>query len=219
MEARLRPWLQKERDGIWIGDDCCRIPLAEYRIKTGKDLFRVVTKLLLKEGNLSSAINDHLGVRFVTLDVFSAVLLIRFLRSRNILMYANILPQASKNSMAEMREIERLFGAYSAGLSPDSEPLDEAAAVSVNPYSSRRFRMIKFVERMLVETPAGRITFFPCEFQLVTRRTLEDARLTRADHAKYERRQIEGVRRRLFRFLPGWGGDKSDTLVLNNRSA
>ena len=198
LNARLKPFIINSRDGVWFGDDDCRIPIVEYKVKTEKRFFRVVTKLLLKEGNLSARIYDHIGVRFVTNDIFSAILLIKFLRSRHILMYANVLPQESKNLMADFDQIEELFSEFSAplqhtleGKSSDVEP------GSKNPYSSKDFKMIKIVERILV-TINDRQAFFPCEFQILTKQTHESLRIKRVNHAEYGKRQIEGVRNRLF---------------------
>jgi uncharacterized protein (TIGR04562 family) len=200
INARFKPYIIESENGIWIGDDNCRIPVAEYKIKTAKKFFRVVTKLLLKQGNLSAEINDHIGVRFVTNDIASAILLIKFLRSRNVLMYANLLPLKSKNSIAEFHQIEALFSEYSipiqhnlAGEDHRTIPIDE------NPFSSKAFKMIKIVERILVTTYSDRKVFIPCEFQILTRQSIESVARQQLNHAAYEKRQIEGVRKRLLR--------------------
>ena len=199
VNARLKPFIIESGDGIWIGDDNCRIPIVAYEVKAEKKFFRIVTKLLLKEGNLSDRIYDHLGVRFVTNDIFSAILLIKFLRTRNIFMYANLLPQQSKNSMAEFDQIEELFSEFSVPiqhtLMGKSEPIEPA---NKNTYSSKEFKMIKIVERILITTSSGRNAFFPCEFQILTRHTLESLGKKQLNHTTYEQRQIEGVKKRLF---------------------
>jgi uncharacterized protein (TIGR04562 family) len=200
INARLKPFIIESSDGIWIGDDKCRIPVTEYRIKIEKKIFRIVTKLLLKEGNLSTEIYDHLGLRLVTNDISSAILLIKFLRSRNIIMYANLLPQKSKNSMAEFHQIEALFSEYSIPIEhPVKGRTERMEPNNNNPFSSKEFKMIKIVERILVTTNSGRKTFFPCELQILTRQTLESQDKQRLSHATYEKRQLEGVRKRLFR--------------------
>lgn len=200
IKSRLKPYIIESVDGVWIGDDGCRIPIVEYRIKTEKKFFRIVTKLLLKEGNLSARIYDHIGVRFVTNDIFSAILLIKFLRSRNIFMYANLLPRESKNSMAEFHQIEELFSAFNDpiehNIAGETKPVNPARE---NPFSSQEFKMIKIVERVLVTTGSGRKTLFPCEFQILTRQTYETINKKKISHAAYEKRQIEGVRNRLFK--------------------
>jgi uncharacterized protein (TIGR04562 family) len=211
VHSRLEPYLIETGDGIWIGDEHCRIPLVDYRVKSEKRFFRLINKLLLKEGNLSADIYDHIGLRFVTHDIFAAILLIRFLRSRHVFMYANVLPQQSKNSLAEFEQIEALFAEF-------SDPILESATKtskrggwpgSENNYSSKKFRMIKIVERMLVTTRAGRKVFFPCEIQILTRQTHELLKRDKMEHSAYERRQVKGVRRRLLRGTSLWDASAS----------
>lgn len=200
VNARLKPFIINSQDGIWIGDENCRIPIVEYKVKSEKKFFRVVTKLLLKQGNLSARIYDHLGVRFVTNDISSAILLIKFLRSRNIFMYANLLPQKSKNSMAEFHQIEALFSEYSVPVRrPLVGKLENMEAIDENPFSSKEFKMIKIVERILVTTNGGRKVFFPCEIQILTRQMHESLNKNQLNHAAYEKRQTDGVKKRLFK--------------------
>ncbi len=199
IKVRLKPFIIESQDGVWIGDDNCRIPIVEYNIKTRKKFFRIVTKLLLKEGNLSARIYDHIGIRIVTRDIFSAILLIKFLRSRHIFMYANVLPQESKNSMAEFHEIEELFSEFSTPIQHTLMGKNNSVGSSRNnPYSSKEFKMIKIVERILVTASSGRKVFTPCEFQILTKQTHESLGKNLLNHAAYEKRQIRGVKNRLF---------------------
>jgi uncharacterized protein (TIGR04562 family) len=199
VKQRLNPYLIESGDGTWIGDDNCRIPIVEFSIKSEKQFFRLVTKLLLKEGNLSTGIYDHIGMRFVTIDIFSAILLIKLLRSRNIFMYANVIPQESKNSLVEFHEIEALFAEFS---DPIQKMVTGAGKShwpgSDNRYSSKKFKMIKIIERILVTTKNGRKVFFPCEIQILTRQTHESLSKKKTNHSAYEKRQVKGVKRRLF---------------------
>jgi len=207
INARLKPYLIKTQDGTWVGDDNCRIPIIDYSIKSEKQFYRLVTKLLLKEGNLSVGIFDHIGMRFVTNDIFSAILLIKFLRSRHIFMYANIVPQESKNSLAEFHQIEALFLEFSGSIRESVTPASKSTLLgSENRFSSKKFKMIKIVERVLVTTPNGRKVFFPCEIQILTKQTHESLHKKKMNHSAYEKRQVKGVRRRLFQGTSLCGG-------------
>jgi len=159
----------------------------------------MVTKLLLKKGNLCAGIYDHIGMRIVTNDIFSAILLIKFLRSRHIFMYANVLPQESKNSLAEFHQIEALFSEFGA---PVQEPVTRASkrtwSGSENPFSNKKYKMIKIIERILVTTSNGRKAFFPCELQILTKQMHESLSKKKMNHSAYEKRQVTGVKRRLF---------------------
>ena len=199
VKERLLPFLIESKDGTWIGDNKCRIPIIDYSFKSGKKLFRIVTKLLLKKGNLSAGIYDYIGVRFVVHDIFSAILLIKFLRSRHVFMYANLVPHESKNSIAEFSQIEMLFSKFSV---PVQHSL-KGQVVGIeqrnkNPYSSTDFKMIKIVERLLVRSKTGGNIFFPSEFQILTQQTYDSLGEELASHGSYEKNQIEGVKNRLF---------------------
>lgn len=101
--------------------------------------------------------------------------------------------------MAEFDQIEELFSEFSVPIQYTlMDESERIATTEKNPYSSKEFEMIKIVERVLVTTGSGRNAFFPCEFQILTRQTLESLGKKQLNHATYEKRQIEGVKKRLF---------------------
>jgi len=168
IENRLEPFLFEEFESDWIGDTQCKIPLIDFEIKRGKDIFRVVTKLLQKPGNISAQIRDRIGVRFVVEDVFCSILLIKFLRTRGVFMYANNIPEEAKNSLVEFAQIEDIYREFGP---PDYATFGEKAGAAnedhmLNPYSSADFKMIKLIERLLLLLPSGRRTFFCYELQI-----------------------------------------------------
>ncbi len=201
VENRLKPFLFGEFGADWIGDTQCKIPLVDFEIKKGKDVFRVVTKLLQKPGNISVQIRDRIGVRFVVEDVFCSVLLIKFLRTRGIFMYANNIPEEAKNSLVEFAHIEELYKEFGP---PDYATSGERSDLAnddkmVNPYSSADFKMIKLIERLLVLLPSGRRAFFCYELQILTRtqwRKLSDGV---THHDAYKARQVAAVRKRIMK--------------------
>ncbi len=199
---RTEKYLYKGHGTTWIGDQACAIPLVDYQIKETKRFSRIMTKLLHKPGNLSSAIVDHVGLRFVTYDLFSAILLIRFLRTRGVFMYANGNPQFMRNSLVDFAKIEELFNQYNPDVvlsdSFDSLQPDQLMRAPDNPFSSSEFKMIKLVERLLITLPGGRRTFFPYELQIIDRAAYLQTIEGESHHDAYETRQIEVVRRRVF---------------------
>jgi hypothetical protein len=71
--------------------------------------------------------------------------------------------------------------------------------------------MIKIVERVLITTDRGRKVFFPCEFEILTSQAHESHSKKQMTHAAYEKRQVEGVKKRLFKgtsLLKGQYGEK-----------
>jgi uncharacterized protein (TIGR04562 family) len=205
VRARFLPFLFEQAGQQWIGDENCKIPLVDFHIKEEKPFDRFMTKLLHKPGNLALEVFDRLGVRLVTHDIFSAVLLIKFLRSRNIIMFANQLPERSRNSLAELDEIHRLYG-----VSAPPFILEQTAGAMLpspelsgdNPFSDRAFRMFKFVERLIVKLPDGRRSIYPYEIQLLDCNAWESSLSGDATHSAYEARQLKRVRQRLFGHLP-----------------
>lgn len=201
VENRLRPFLFEEFAADWIGDAQCKIPLIDFEIKKSKDIFRVVTKLLQKPGNISAQIRDRIGVRFVVEDVFCSVLLIKFLRTRGIFMYANNIPEEAKNSLAEfghMEELYKEFGPPDYAASGDNSGIVDDDKM-VNPYSSADFKMIKLIERLLVLLPSGRRTFFCYELQILTRTQWEKLSNGVTHHDAYKARQVTAVRKRIMK--------------------
>jgi len=201
IDARLKPFLFEEQGITWIGDSHCKIPLLDFDFKRGKDLFRVVTKLLQKPGNISASIRDRIGLRFVVEDVFCCILLIKFLRSRGIFMYANNIPEETKNSLVEFEQIKELYEEFG----PPDYRLDakdiklKKNSNNVNPYSSVDFRMIKLIERLLVLLPSGRRTFFSYELQIFTRAQWQNLSNSQTNHDAYEARQVAAVRKRILK--------------------
>lgn len=201
VRGRFQPWLFEQRGQQWIGDDQCKIPLVDFHIKEEKSFERIMTKLLQKPGNLAMEQFDRLGVRLVTHDIFSAVLLIKFLRSRSVIMFANQLPERSRNSLAELHEIHSLYG-----IDPPPfvvEPVAEAGGdpplpEQGNPYSDRAFRMFKFVERLIIRLDDGRRCIYPYEIQVLDCNAWEATQIGDATHDAYEARQLKRVRQRLF---------------------
>lgn len=198
---RFLPYISETENQKWIGDAKCKIPLAAFDIKDKKNFSRTMTKLLHKPGNLAFEIFDRLGVRFVVYDIFSVLLLIKFLRSRNIIMYANNLPERNRNSLVDFREFQRLY------TDKESESISEPAAMEQtsntvrpekNPSSNQEFKVIQITERLMVKLENGRRTFFPYEIQILDKKSWDKSHVGDASHVAYERRQIKSVRRRVF---------------------
>ena len=203
ISERLKPHLHTKHGSEWIGDEKCMIPLISFVVKKEKHLFRVITKLLLKSGNLSTAIRDHVGLRFIVEDTFSAILLIKYMRTRGIFMYANNIPEESKNSLAGLDEIQSLYEKLGPPDYEDktrtknSKKKSSKSSSNQNPYSSAQYGMIKLIERLLITLPNGRRTFFPYELQILTRKEWEKLDKGDARHDEYEERQVAAVRKRL----------------------
>lgn len=202
IKTRAEKFLYKKHGTQWIGDAACAIPLVDFQFKVTKRFSRVMTKLLHKPGNLSSTIADHIGLRFVTYDLFSAILLIRFLRTRGVFMYANSNPGQARNSLVDAAKIVELLGPFNPDVKlvdlPTFTNMNQMTEAPDNPFSASEFKMIKLVERLLITLPDGRRTFFPYELQILDETTHRKSRQGNSNHGAYEKRQMQEVRRRVF---------------------
>ena len=201
IQERFAPYIFREYDRLWIGDSECSIPLVSFDVKENKAFTRTMTKLLHKPGNMAEHVYDRLGVRFVTFDIFSAILLVKFLSSRNIFMYANNVPEQSRNSLAELDEIHTMYQKVVPHLvtskSMKDTEFDNIVSPAENPFTSRSFKVIKFVERVLVKLDSGRRTFFPYEIQIIDKNTWGHIQEGDSRHDAYEKRQLRKVQQRI----------------------
>jgi uncharacterized protein (TIGR04562 family) len=200
MKSRIQGYLNTTLDStLWIGDRHCQIPLHRIDFKEEKAFDRLMTKLLHKDGNLAMMVADHIGVRFVTHTRYAAVLLCHFLSDRHIVCSANVVPERSKNSLASEGEARHWFDEV-----PEAEVVaalsrePDFKAAEENPHSADEFKMLKFVERVMVKQDDGRRTFYPFEVQIYDKDTWNDIQSGAGSHEQYRKRQMESVWKRLF---------------------
>lgn len=199
IQHRLFPFIHTHKGRSWIGDDTCSIQLVDFHLKANKIHHRAMTKLLYKPGNLALHIFDRIGIRFVVPDLFSAILLIKFLRSRHIITYVNNVPEQARNNLADLDAIRWMYDhAKSAHTSSTRQQRETTIPTPTTAPSTGSFRMIKFVERLLVRLSNGRRMFYPYEVQVYDRDTWTQTQEGESSHEDYERRQIRLVQRRLF---------------------
>ena len=205
IRERFLPFISEVDGQKWIGDAGRKIKLLTFEIKEHKNFSRTMTKLLHKPGNLAFEIFDRLGVRFVVDDIDSVLLLIDFLRSRYITMYANNLPERTRTSLAELEGLLKKSGDASPDVMDQDAFPDESVEVESdlkNPFSHHEFQVLQFTERLMVSLSSGRRTVFPYEIQILDRKSWERSQQGDASHAAYEQRQIDRVRRRIFGVTP-----------------
>lgn len=178
--ARFEPHLQETTDGITLGQGKHAIPLHLFHIKKAKPKDSVIMKLLHKPENVAADIFDHIGLRFVTLDRLDALLVVKYLRSHNVFMFANVKPSRSRNTLIDLdwlrEETERIQQEH-LGTELTAQQIQELRTLvelmpyplspdfSNNPYSSRRYHSIQFTCRQMIRIknpyhvePSGALT-------------------------------------------------------------
>ncbi len=220
---RIQRHLVQTDAGLMLGRGQDAVPLSGFRVKEQKSPHRVVMKLLHKPGNLGESIHDYVGVRFIAADLMDVMQVVRFLRVHNVVVFANVAPERSRNTLLDLDRFQTLLTEVTAHDPDISE--DElrgrvnAARLSApggtNERSSSSYRAIHFTVRQLVTLPVSeeesiRI-FFPFEVQVMDRVAAEELVQGDAAHEEYSRRQRRGVKRRVLRGLLRRRGRPAET--------
>ncbi len=163
---RYAPHLHKTDNGEVLGDGEDSIPLVMFEIKRAKPKHSLIMKLLHKPENVAADVFDHIGVRFVTRDRYDALLVVRYLRSHNVFMFANVKPSRSRNTLIDLDWLREQTQRLQERTPPD--PYEESGMVralrlaleampypgppekSSNPFSSRRYHSMQFTCRQMI---------------------------------------------------------------------
>lgn len=215
--ARFEPFLKLTESGLKLGDDP-GIDLVSFEVKPTKSRRSVALKLLHKVENVAADVFDRIGARFVTPYRLDAALVVRFLRENNVIMFANIKPSRSRNTLLDLdwlnAEISRLDKRVERGELTSAEQLEmlrkkveerdypRPPAPSPNPHSSLTYHAIQFTCRQMIRVDGGRNLepmrfFFPFEIQILDERSYAQSREGLASHELYKARQKEAVRERV----------------------
>lgn len=142
----------------------CDVPLVRFEVKEAKPLRSAVLKLLQKEENVAYDLFDHIGVRIIVPRPADALFAVRALHEEHTIMYPNIKPTRSRNTLIDIErfgdEIGEVLSAWESG------EISEAAAagrlanadfrpstdpqVQWNPHSSDKYNAIQFTCRQLI---------------------------------------------------------------------
>lgn len=153
-----KPWLRA------TGFD---VPLERFEVKETKPLHSVVLKLLQKEENVAYDLFDHIGVRIIVPRPIDALFAIRALRESHTIIYPNIKPTRSRNTLVDFdafdAHVRATIARWRAG------ELDEVAAIKDiedfnarpsaapqlewNRFSSTRYASIQFTCRQMIRFP------------------------------------------------------------------
>lgn len=157
---RFRPHIRETDDGLTLGMGPEAIPLAEFQMRGRKSRKSLAMKLLQKAENVSADIFDWVGVRFVTKERFDTLLVAKYLREHNIVMFAHVRPGRSRNTLVDLgrvkQDMNELDDQIRAGRLANAErlsvlrerqrnrPYPNEPAPSYNPFSSRTYNSIQF---------------------------------------------------------------------------
>src|SRR3990167_5569619 len=92
---------------LYLGEGVERIPLIRWEVKEEKPFDSIVLKLLHKAENVAEDIFDRVGFRVVTETKMDTLLSIKYFRSHHIIMFANIKPTRSRNTLLDLDIVKR----------------------------------------------------------------------------------------------------------------
>ncbi len=218
---RIEPHLKMTDEGLELGESP-GIPLLEFEAKPMKERRSIAMKLMHKAENVAADIFDRVGIRFVTRERFDALLVVKYLREHNVVMFANVKPSRSRNTLIDVDLLHQTITELDLAvadreLTPD-EQLEHlrrevrnrafpSAPSPANEYSSISYHSIQFTCRQMIRIPdealGGIRFFFPFEIQIMDEASYQQTREGLASHELYKARQREAVQRRILGALLG----------------
>lgn len=145
-----------------------RVQLEGVFFKEDKSRDSIILKLLHKPGNVAQDIYDWIGIQFVTRTRVEALLVVRFLRIHNLVIFANIVPGRSVNNLIDLQAFRATFEDLRnqaraqddthelwllEHLTHESRDFGKLAATVQNPFSGPEYRSIQFTMRQLINIP------------------------------------------------------------------
>jgi uncharacterized protein (TIGR04562 family) len=189
---RFRSHVHTDDSGqLWLGRGPESIPLAGFELRGRKSRTSLAMKLLQKAENVSADVFDWVGVRFITRERFDALMVARYLRVNNVIMFAHVKPGRSRNTLVdtdrvrhEMSELEDMLRAGRIARYEmlgelrrrvRNHPYPRPPVPSYNPYSSVAYHSIQFTckQQIRIRNPhlhaLGRVIENDNRTSLVTR--------------------------------------------------
>ncbi len=190
------------------------VSLFGFEAKSQKTRESILVKMLCKKENVAENINDLIGVRFITHSPADAVQVIHILREQKVILFPNIIPSRSHNTLIDLerfrQEYEALRDDMKAGKT-DAESLDALFRdfrevpennFDHNPASLPDYRSIHITCRQLIRIPnpdtQEEVRFFiPYEVQVTDKESYFESRHGTSAHQMYKQKQFANARRRV----------------------
>ena len=166
---RFQNHIHETADGLFLGTGPDAIPLHAFQLRTTKSRDSLALKLLQKAENVAAEVFDWVGVRFVTQHRFDALLVAKYLRTHNLVVFAHVRPGRSRNTLVDTERLKRdmreLDEDVRAGRMAEHEKLDvlrrrvadhgypTEASRSANPFSLSSYHSIQFTVTQQISAP------------------------------------------------------------------
>ncbi len=156
-------------NGLVLGSGPDAVPLYTFQFRGTKSRDSLALKLLQKADNVAADVFDWVGVRFVTNTRFDALLVARYLRMHNLVMFCNVRPGRSRNTLLDTTrlraDIAEVNETVRAGKLAQHQAVDKLRNMSreydypqpgeqsANPFSSSTYHSIQFTVTQQVRVP------------------------------------------------------------------
>jgi len=158
---------QDSRGRLTLGRGPLSVPLLDIFYKEEKSRDSLILKLLHKPHNVAEIIHDRLGVKMVTPNRLDALLALRYLRQNHLILFANVTPGRSRNTLVNLDRFRDLYESLTSGLADLTEEgrdrqflsllhenapeMDDLMPNLENPFTSPDYRSIQFTVQQLVK--------------------------------------------------------------------
>ncbi len=219
--ARFHNILTPQEDGSFLLQGSQHnLKLYGFETKYQKPRESILIKLLCKKENVAEDIWDLVGVRLITHHPAEAILAIDILREQKVLVFPNIIPSRSRNTLLDFNHFKEQYtlalGEYAAGRKTTEEmrrlfetlpirPAEENAFKD-NPSSSSFYRSIHITCRHLLRLGGPEASqqtrfAFPYEIQIQDLASYLENKEGNSAHGMYKLKQLGAARRRVLGLL------------------
>jgi uncharacterized protein (TIGR04562 family) len=208
--------LHTDNGELRLGQNGATLPIAGFEIKDEKSRDSMLLKLLCKRENVAEEIFDLMGVRIITFSAAEALLALEILRRNRVVIFPNIIPSRSRNSLIDFDAFKAQFqtvldssqwnaGSLSQTLAFIQTLSPQEAAEEFNPNNPSTlasYRSLHLTERQLIRfkhpvTQEETRFFFPYEIQIVDEASYRENHSGSSAHALYKQNQLLQARRRV----------------------
>ena len=153
--------------GLSLGRGPLSVPLLGIYYKEEKSRDSLILKLLHKPHNVAEMIHDRLGVKMITPTRLDALRALRYLRQNHLILFANVTPGRSRNTLVDLDHFRAIYEELTEGLGDLTEESRDQQFLELlhhrsqgmgdlesrleNPFTSPDYRSIQFTVQQLVK--------------------------------------------------------------------
>lgn len=166
---RFQSHVHSTPNGVMLGSGPDAVPLYTFQFRGTKSRDSLALKLLQKAENVAADVFDWVGIRLVTNTRFDALMVAKYLRTHNLVVFCNVRPGRSRNTLIDTSQLRRdmaqvrdkVRGGKLAEHEAvealrqrcESYPYPQPGSRSANPFSLSTYHSIQFTVTQQVRVP------------------------------------------------------------------